>query len=190
MVTWIKRRWLGFGSCLVLGLAVGWGAGWWSAQANRESTFSLDTLPLGAVASDSSDLFVVATGPVGADVEGVFFLDQITGDLQCLVMYRRAPGGVAQFVAQFKKNVFEDLQLAQGKKTRLLMVTGVGNFLGSTRNTRLGQAVVYVVDSTSGRFAAYGIPWNSALYSSGRPQVGPFIKMAVGSIRQQELIRE
>jgi len=189
---WIKKRAPGLLLGLVFGLGVGWGAGWWSSHWNGSSVLSLGSLPLDAVSTDSSDLFAVATGPVGSDVEGVFFLDSITGELQCLVMHRRAIGGIAQFVAQYKKNVFEDLNLqgGNGKKVRLLMVTGVGNFIGSNRNMRLGQSVVYVVDAGSGKFVAYGIPWSSTAYAAGQPQGGPFITMAAGSIRQQNLIRE
>ncbi len=179
------RGWYGAAAVLA-GLAAGFAGGWWYASSRPTGTFSLDAIPLEAVATDSNDKFILATGQVGADNEAVFFLDSISGRLQCLVMSRRIPG---QFVASFTAQIFEDLQISDAKSARLLMVTGTSNFPGAGRNTRLGAAIIYVVDATSGKFVAYGVPWNSAAYNSNQPQEAILLKMAAGSIRQPDIIR-
>ena len=37
--------------------------------------------PLHAVATDSNDAFIIATGPLAQDVEGLYLLDCLTGNL-------------------------------------------------------------------------------------------------------------
>ncbi len=185
-----KQRLIGFG--VVVGMALGLGlalpAQYFIARRMAAPQPLISRLKLDAVATHGSELFTIATSPVGADAEGIFFLDSLTGNLQCLVKHRRNPRAWA---AQFSKNVFEDLQVQQGaKKVRLLMVTGLANFPGSTGNTRFGASLVYVVDATTGRYAVYGFPWNSTAYNRGQVQVAPFVLVSAGSVRQQDTIRQ
>ena len=77
-------------------------------------------------------------------------------------------------------NVFNDLQVQRTKKPRLLMVTGVSQFIGSNRP---GNCLVYIVDATTGNFAAYAVPWNRQLESTGRPQSGALVALKVGQAR-------
>ena len=150
-------------------------------------TFVTAPWDLDAVATHGNDLFVVATSPIGAEAEAVFFLDGLTGDLHCLVKHRR---NARAWAAHYQKNVYEDLQIQAGaKKPKLLMVTGISNFPGTTGNARLATTLVYIVDATTGRFAVYGIPWNHSLYTRGQPQTGPLLPLNAGSIRQPDIIR-
>ncbi len=189
----VGRWWAGAG--VAIGLTLGFVGGWWYQRPSTMPVFSLSEIPLEATATDSSDKFAVATGPVGGDVEGVYFLDPVAGELTCFVLGRRlarpTPAGVGQVVAQFKTaSVYDDMQITDTKNARLLMVTGVSNFLGTSRNARMGGAVVYVVDAATGKFVAYGVPWSPSAYSANQPQMAPFIKLVTGSVRQPNLIRE
>lgn len=188
-------RWVGVVAGVIAVGVVGFVAGRWHHRHFGPATLVLPDIPLEAAASDSSDKFAIATGPVGGDVEGVFLLDPVQGELTCFVLGRRlgrpTPAGVGQVVAQFKTaTVYDDLQITDTKSARLLMVTGISNFMGTSRTTRMGGAVVYIVDGSTGKFVAYGTPWNTSAYTSNHPQAGPFIKLASGSVRHPNLIRE
>jgi hypothetical protein len=168
-----KLRFVAGGAALV---ALGVAAGWLLAA---ERTWILPPLPLYASATDSTDSFVVATGAVGEETEGVFFLDALSGDLQCTAFNPTARA----FNVWFARNVAADLQLDVTKRPRYLMVTA------QIRSTRLlgqqgtGGGIVYVVDAASGKFAAYGVPWRDDLFNSGRPQQGDLVLLHVGSAR-------
>ena len=51
---------------------------------NRQSSADPEPTPLLAAGAASTDTMAVASGPISEDAEGVFFLDFITGDLQCI----------------------------------------------------------------------------------------------------------
>ena len=103
-------------------------------------------------------------------------LDGLTGDLQCLVPYTRtgAFGGI------FTANVFADLKILGTKTPRFIMVTGEANFSG---NGRPGNCIVYIVDASTGNYAAYGVPWNRQMETAGRAQQGQLIGLQAGSAR-------
>ena len=165
---------LGVGLTLVL-LGVGYSCGVNARPANENAP---DWLPLFAASADSADDVVVATGRVADDVEGLFVLDGLSGDLQCTVFN---PASNA-FNTIFRKNVLPDLQLNATKNPRFLMVTG--EVMGMRRGAQqVGASMVYVVEASSGRFAAYAIPWNRSAFMSGQAQQGPFILLQAGSIR-------
>lgn len=159
-----------FGVGMVIGTVIG-------MKSNEQvNSYEIDGMLLRAAASDSSENFSMATGSVSDQAEGAFFLDTLTGDLQCIVPYARTGG----FGGHFKTNVFNDLQVQRTKKPRLLMVTGVSQFIGSNRP---GNCLVYIVDATTGNFAAYAVPWNRQLESTGRPQSGALVALKVGQAR-------
>lgn len=124
-------------------------------QTDRE--MELPFIPVQATATDSNDSFIVATGPIDEFVEGIFFLDPVTGELSCWVMspWRQT------FSAKFKYDkVADDLGLKKSKNSKLLMVTGTWDFRSSSKPIRPSLAIVYVVNSATGQFAAYSVPWN------------------------------
>jgi len=49
--------------------------------------------------------------------------------------------------------------------------------------TQIGRSLVYVAEASSGRVAAYAVPFNSTLLAAGSPQTGSFIPIARGSFR-------
>lgn len=161
-----------FGIGMVLGTVVG-------MKSNPLSTtFEIDGMVLEAAASDSSDNFSLATGSVSDQAEGAFFLDALTGDLQCIVPYTRVNAIVG---GHFKTNVFNDLQVQRTKKPRLLMVIGEAQFAG---NPRPGNCLVYILDATTGNFAVYAVPWDRQAESTGRPQLNGLLRtVKVGQAR-------
>ena len=125
-----------------------WG-GWATCRANlREKSFhgSLDEVPLAhghgvglalglvlsglwphtplhAVSTDRGETYAIATGPVDNEVEAVYFLDFLTGDLGALVLGRQP----RTWTGFFRTNVSTDLGVDPQKNPKFLMVTGMAN---------------------------------------------------------------
>lgn len=176
---------LGAGLCLGLCVGVGMMIGTMATYSSlSQPSLQLPETLLQATASHGSDQFAIATGPISSEVEGVFFLDYITGDLTCLVVYPRT----GKFSATYKTNVVSDLGIEQGKTPKYVMVTGGADFRAqNTGNLRPANCVVYVADANTGAFVAYGLPWNNAFANTGRPQGGTFTRLINGKARELDL---
>jgi hypothetical protein len=153
---------------LVLGLAIGGGMaiGILLTPRGVAGLPGLGDLQLKAMASHGSDTFAIATGPVDDDVEGLFTLDFLTGDLNCFVVNPRngAMGG------WFKANVANVLSVERGKKPSYLIATGTINTAGSYSGARPAASLCYVVDANSGEVAAFTFPWAKAATTAGVQQ--------------------
>jgi hypothetical protein len=155
-------------------------------QTPESSIFALPEIPLQATATDSNESFAAATNMIDEDAEGLFLLDCVTGQLQCVVLSHRT----AKFNALFQANVALDLALGEsGKNAKLLLVTGSVNFRGSA-NARPASSVAYVIDTTSGKYAAYGVPWRRDVANQGRAQSAPMALLHVGSARAPNITIE
>ncbi len=161
---------------LVTGLAA------WRA-ARPPQTFWPEVLQ--ASATHGGQTMALATGPID-EGEGLFVLDYLTGDLHCFVIYPRFG---SNFLAHFQTNVIQALGVQAGKKPDYLMVTGQMDFRQGAGLNRPAGTVVYVADANSGRFAAYGIPWNRQAANVGQPQQGPLVLLSAGQVRNIELER-
>lgn len=117
-----------------------------------------------AVSANSDEAFAVCTAPIDGSSEGFFVLDFQTGDLSGGVL-NQATG---TFTGSYRCNVLTDLGFEPGaaKQPRFLLVSGMSNLRRSQAGP-LGQSVLYVTDSSTGRTAAYGIPWNSQQAQKG-----------------------
>lgn len=134
---------------------------------------------LSASATHGGSNMAVCTAMVGDDAEGFFSLDFITGDLRGWVYYPRQ----GAFGGMFMTNV--TAQLGQSKNPEYLLVSGGTAAARLGGNVKLAQSLIYVVDTRSGLFAAYTVPWNSTLESSaGGPQGGLMIFVSGGQIRE------
>ena len=129
---------------------------------------------LDATAAVSSDKFSMATGFVSDRAEGLFVLDHNSGLLQCSVMYPR----LGRFMGLFTVNVQE--ALGTGRGAQYMMTTGMVDMPSSTR-TPLASSVVYVLNTTTGNYACYSIPFNRVMMNSGQPQQQKLILVATGS---------
>src|SRR5262245_57120358 len=123
-------------------------------------------LRLQAMASHGTDSFAIATGPVDDDVEGLYTLDFLTGDLQCFVINPRT-GLVGGW---FKTNVAKELPPEGTKKPHFLLATGRFVAAGGAGNQRPAGCICYVVDANSGNVVAYSFPWNRSALNQGATQ--------------------
>lgn len=147
-------------------------AGRWSAPG----------LPMPTVIDASGSVtggeFSVATGMVGEEAEGFFVLDHATGLLQCNVLYPR----MGRFMAGFTANVKEQLP-GGGKGGGYLMVTGFADFPSGSNRLLTPGAVVYVIDTSTGAYACYGVPFNRVASTAGQQQGGRLIVIGLGQAR-------
>jgi hypothetical protein len=155
--------WLGVG--LLAGLVLG---GLWP------------NTPLRAVATDRTDTFAMATGPVDEEVEAVYFLDFYTGELRAAVLSKQK----GTFQAVFSHNVNADLAVDPAKNPKYLMVTGVADLrrMGGGR-APLSKSVLYVAEITSGKVAAYVVPWVPAMHGAAQVFQGQMQLLTVGKFR-------
>jgi hypothetical protein len=156
---------------LVLGIVIGAAltAGWHGAASVPRAH---------AVATHGSDNFAIATGLIDNQIEALYFLDFLTGDLRATIVNRRN----ASFSSFFEHNILGDFQ-GIGDPPRFLMVTGAADLPQGRAGTQIGKSLIYIAEATTGQVAAYVLPFNSTLHASGAPQTGRFVKVASGSFR-------
>ncbi len=161
-----RYHWLvAAGIGLVVGLAV---SGYWPYT------------PLHAAATDRGDTFAMATGLLDTDVEAVYLLDFLTGDLRAMVL-GKIPG---TFSGYFDTNVGRDLGIDPQKSPKFMMVTGIANLRrGGGARQQYGIASCYVAEVTSGKLAAYAVRWVPSMHTSGQVQNGPLDLVGVAPFR-------
>ncbi|MEN6405729.1 MAG: hypothetical protein ABFC77_04575 [Thermoguttaceae bacterium] len=166
MFPWKKSVAAALGVGLVLGLAL---SGFWPQT------------PLHAVATDRSDSYAMATGPLDNEVEAVYFLDFLTGDLKVVVLGRQT----TMWAGFFETNVSTALNVDPQKNPKYMMVTGVTNLrrAGGSRQ-QPSSSMCYVAEVTSGKVVAYAVPWSPAMYVANQMQKGPLVQVGVTSFRQ------
>jgi hypothetical protein len=143
---------------LVAGLAVGLNIkGLWPS------------VPLHASATDGYENFSIATGLVDGEVEALYFLDYLTGDLIGAVINPRT----GKFNSRFTYNISQDFT-AGGRNAKYLMVTGLANMPRGRAGYQPAATVVYIADANTGQVGAYMMPWNSSMQAAGKPQEGVF----------------
>jgi hypothetical protein len=167
MSRWIRCRWLvAVAIGLLGGLAL---SGLWPHA------------PLYALATDRSDSYGMATGPLDVEVEAVYFLDFLTGDLKAIVLGQQ-PG---TWTGYFRANVAADLQIDPQKNPKFMMVTGM-IALRRSGGSRLqpSNSVLYVAEITTGKVAAYAVAWSPSMYKANQPQSGELKCVAITRFRQ------
>jgi len=167
MNQWIKSGLAWLVAAAVLGLVAGLNlAGVWPS------------VPLHASATQGLDKFAIATGLVDNEVEALYFLDFLTGELAAAVIDQKT----GKFNALFKRNIAADFG-AVGKGARYLVVTGTANMPRGRANFQYARSIVYVAEASSGQVAAYTIPWNSSFQAAGKAQQGEFQPLDVAQFR-------
>lgn len=128
-----------------------------------------------AASAVTSDKYSIATGAVSEDADGLFVLDHNSGLLQCSVIYPR----MAKFMATFQINVAEAVG-SGAKGGNYMMLTGRASFPRAS-NRPAASTVVYVMDTTTGNYACYGIPFDNVAKNANRPQQGLLVLISTGS---------
>jgi len=148
------------------GIALGWSGVWPSA-------------PMHAVATDRVDGFAVATGPIDDEIEAVYFLDFLTGDLRAAVLSRQS----GKFNAFYQANVAQILGVDLSKNPRFMLVTGLADIRRGGPRLQVGRSAVYVAEVTTGKVAALAVPWGPTPASAGQLIQQPLLLMDVTTFR-------
>ena len=137
----------------------------------------LSDLPLlNAAAAVSDEKYSIATGIISEEADGFFVLDHNSGLLQCNVIYPRRGG---QFMARFTTNVNEAVGTG-AKGGKYMMLTGRAQFPRASNNPA-AATVVYVMDTASGNYACFGIPFDRVMANANRPQQGAMRLLTTGT---------
>ena len=136
------------------------------------------SVPLHASATHGLDKFAIATGLVDSGVEALYFLDYLTGDMRAAVINPKT----GKFNSFFTRNIAADFGGA-GRSTGYLMVTGSADMPRGTSKFQYARSIVYVAEATTGKVAAYTIPWNSSAQAAGASQYGEFQTLDVEAFR-------
>lgn len=131
------------GVCLTLGVLIGIAAGGFMPHA-----------PLHAVSNDRGETFAICTAPMDEEVEAIFFLDFLTGDLRAAAL---SPA-TRKFIAYYQLNIMQALGVDATKAPRYLMVSGMLD-MRRGMGPRLGRGLVYIAEANSGKVAAFAVPW-------------------------------
>jgi hypothetical protein len=159
---------------LAAGLVVGVFVGT-SSQQQVELPFEI---PVNAAAAYGQDGYAFAAGPVDDDLEGVFFLDALTGELRAAVLNPRT----GRFMIEYYKKIANDF--GQVKNGKYMIVTGSAKIVQGAGGgkSRYALSVVYVIELTSGRLNSYAfkVPANLRNANATTAVKGEFIQ--AGSI--------
>ncbi len=152
------------------------------SNMNKEPSVDPMNLPfvLKADSSARGKGVSMATGRIDENVEGLFVLDHLTGDLQCWVLNSRNIGAAAIF----KANVALNMGNEKAGDGDYVMVTG-GFFFdgGNAGNVRPGQCICYVADGNSGKVIGYGLTYNRQAVLRGNTQGGALSVVCRGVTR-------
>lgn len=121
--------------------------------------------PAHAMATDRQENFAIATGPVDEEMEAVFFLDFLTGELKAAVLSPIT----GKFNALYQAQIAGDLGVDASKNPKYLLVTGLAQLRRGGGQIQPGASVVYVAELTSGKVAAYAVPWSRGAANSNIP---------------------
>lgn len=164
-----RYAWVVTAVAAVLGIPAAYLAGKLDSAAPSTPAVQWHIPEIDATASATSEKYSVATGPVSEQAEGFFVLDHNSGLLQCNVLYPR----VGRFLAQFNRSIAADMGTG-GKGGQYIMVTGQADFPTSSNNPA-GACVIYVLDTATGTYAAYGVPFNRVFMNANRQQNGELV---------------
>jgi hypothetical protein len=136
--------------------------------------------PVRAMATDRTDSFAMATGALDNEVEAVYFLDFLTGELRALVVGKQARTWSGFFTA----NVANDLKIDVQRNPKFMMVTGVATLRrAGGSQVQPSAAACYVAELTTGKVAAYVVPWSPSMYKSGQQQSSSLALIGVTPFR-------
>ncbi len=126
-------------------------------------------IPVHAAAAYGQDNYLIATGPVDSGLEGLFFLDALTGELKCAILNERTK----KFMASYNRKVLPDFG-TDVKNPRFIMVTGQANITETAGggSSRFADSVIYVIEITSGKANCYGFQIPANLKSSTKAYSG------------------
>jgi len=171
------------GVTFCLGFASGTGVEALNGSTQNETSISsseIEKMILEAGTASSGEKIAITTGQIDVDVEGIFILDKMTGDLFCYVVDRLNKNPLA---GRFKTNISGMFgPINQGSD--LLLSTGFIRYNRGAGVNRPAECICYVADGSSGRVVGYSLNWNKNAAQAGSGQEGVLVTRFNQQIRQ------
>ena len=157
------------------------GAYFLDLMRGNEAEFPFE-IPLHATATHGQDNYAIATGPIDENVEGLYFLDALTGELKGAGINIRT----GKYQAFFSRNVMQDFFSGgrQAKNPRFLIVTGQADLQTTAGRVRFAQSAIYVAELTTGQVAAYAIQYPPNLWSTKQTYQAEFTPLDKVELRK------
>jgi hypothetical protein len=124
----------------------------------------LPNAPLHAVATDRGETCAICTAPLDEEVEAIYFLDFLTGDLKAAALSPQT----GKFTALYQTNVLQALGGDATKAPKYLITSGMIDIRRGSGRARFSKGVVYVTDQNTGRVAVFAIPWQREAVNAGQ----------------------
>ncbi len=136
-----------------------------------------------ASGAHGNESFLVASGLVARNVDGLFCLDCTTGKLTGFVLDPRTH----KFTATFQASILDDLPPEQGKKPAYAMTVGRFDTISSVGEQQLGVSLIYVADCNTGQVATFGFPRHQSGKDATDGSATPFFRLDVAEPRKVKL---
>ena len=175
---------------LILAVVIGLGGAFsigWSFGTRPVNLPSILPSLLHADSASGGKAVSTATGRIDDDLEGLFILDHLTGNLICVMISPRT--GLEAGI--YQANVTTQLGADKIGDLDFVMTTGFNAFgsAGRTDNRRPAQCVCYVVEGNSGRALGYSLSFNRTGLQQGVVQNGQLDLIWQGSFRADNIRR-
>jgi len=112
--------------------------------------------PLSAGTSDRNEKFGLITAPITVGSEAVFVIDYLTGRLSGAMLQRTRNGTI--FVNFYYRNLAEDFKVGASGEPYYAVASGFTE-IPNSGGSQWGNSALYVAELTSGKVAAYAIPY-------------------------------
>jgi hypothetical protein len=145
---------------------------------------SMTNAPVHAVATDRHENFALCTGPVSGSLEALYVLDFLTGELKGCVLNEQT----GQFNAFYTRSILADFGVQVANNPKYIMVSGAAGIKSRGAGGMLGNrgavSVVYVAELTTGKIAAYALPYAGTNGIAGGAVQSTFALLHVIPFRQ------
>lgn len=144
---------------------------------------SASRLKLQAATAAAGKNVSLATGLIDEEIEAIFILDHLNGNLQCWVLNVRTNevGGV------YRTNVLEAMpEIKAGSDLDFVLATGFFRF-NNRGNLRPASTIAYVAEGKSGVVVGFGFQFDKAGIQRGIVQEGTLEVVCKGPIRELQL---
>jgi hypothetical protein len=167
---------------LLIGTTTGVGVYVGNRLAQDRQIQNMPPIELKAGTSARTKSMSMATGLIEPNVEGLYVLDHLTGNLQCWLLNNRTGqvGGI------YRASAATDLAVGGGKAGKPEYMMTTGNFFfqgGLPGNDAPSQSVCYVGDASTGNVVGYGVVYNKQAVQRGMVQQGFLKVVCKGSAR-------
>ncbi|MDA7875293.1 hypothetical protein N9A77_00875 [bacterium] len=179
---------VGIGFALLIGLTTGIGVYVGNRLAQDRQMAQLPPLDLMAGTAARTKSLSMATGLIDNNVEALFVLDHLTGNLQCWLLNTKTGnvGGI------YRASAATDLAVA-GKSGTPEYIMTTGNFFfrgGSSGNAKPANSICYIGDANTGNVVGYSLTYNEQALNRGGAVNGALKLICKGAARTAIVTRD